>query len=249
MDGVLWKGTTPLPGLHEFFATLRATGRRFVLATNNATRTPDQYVSRFTDYGIEISDIEILTSAIATAHLIARENNSNLRVYPIGEHGLLAALAAENIEAADEDVDAVVVGLDRQLNWDKLTSAALHINAGARFIGTNPDTSFPTERGVVPGNGAILAALEVATGVTPRIIGKPEPELYNQALKMMQAVTADTLVIGDRLDTDIAGALRAGLDSLLVLTGISTGHMLESSSTQPTYVLPGLPEVTIALKN
>ena len=249
MDGVLWKGTTPLPGLQDFFATLRATSRRFVLATNNATLSPDQYVSRFAEYGIEISDNEILTSAFATAHFIAQENNSNLRVYPIGEHGLLAALAAENIEAADEDVDAVVVGMDRQLNWDKLASAALHINAGARFIGTNPDSSFPTERGVVPGNGAILAALEVATGITPIIIGKPEPELYNQALELMQAETADTLVIGDRLDTDIAGAVRARLDSLLVLTGISTSHMVESSSIQPTYVLPGLPEVTAALMN
>ncbi|MFQ5409347.1 MAG: HAD-IIA family hydrolase [Anaerolineales bacterium] len=244
MDGVLWTGDTPLPGLRAFFAALRRTGRKFVLATNNATRTAAQYVERAAGFGVELARTEIITSAEATARAIADESGAGTRVFCIGEVGLAEALVAERLALHNDDVRYVIVGMDRSVDWSKLATAALNIRAGARFIGTNPDVSFPTERGIVPGNGAILAALEAATGVSPRIIGKPEPVLYEQALARMCAAREETLVIGDRLDTDIAGAIRAGLSSLLVLTGITSPAMVAAGAVKPTHVLPALADLT-----
>lgn len=251
MDGVLWAGEAPLPGLAAFFETLRARGIRFVLATNNSSRTADQYVAKLARLGVTVSEAEVLTSGAATAeYLRGQSNGRGGRVYLIGEDGARLPLLAHGYtltELYDVSADYVVCGMDRALSWDKLATATLNVRAGAQLVGTNPDTSLPTERGITHGNGAVLAALQAATGVAPLIIGKPEPIMYQQAMQRLGVDPAHTVAIGDRLDTDILGAVRAGIHSLLVLTGISTKGELADLPYSPTWVMNGLPEIMAAL--
>ena len=246
MDGVLWEGQTPLPGLLPFFAAVRSTGRAFVLATNNAGLTIDQYVARLGKLGVAVSAAEVLNSAEATADWLM-ERAPGARLYVIGGPGLLDALTRRDFQLVDSDVDYVVVGKDYGLTWHKLDAAVLAIGSGAQLVGTNPDVTYPIENGLGIGNGAILAALTAATGAVPIIIGKPEPIMYRQALARMQCTAASTLAVGDRLDTDILGAERAGIASVLLLSGIATAEQAAGSSVQPTVVLQGLPELTAAL--
>lgn len=225
MDGVLWHGDRPIPRLNEFFDGLRARSIKIVLATNNASRSGDEYVEKLARMGVTVSLNEVLTSPQATAAWLAA-HHPEARVFIIGEKGLQRELEARALRVVnDGDVSAathVVVGIDRNLTYAKLVEACLLIRAGAAFIGTNPDVTFPGERGIVPGNGATLAALRVSTGQEPLIIGKPEPEMMVQSMERMGGSALDTAVIGDRLDTDILGGQRAGLTTLLVLTGVTT---------------------------
>jgi 4-nitrophenyl phosphatase len=246
MDGVLWRGDEPMPGLREFFAFLRRRHIGFVLATNNSSRLPEQYVAKLARFGVEVAPEFVLTSAQATAAYLAGFAPPGTRVYAIGEEGVRQALEQRDFVLTDEGAAYVVVGWDRRLTWSKLATAALLIQAGAGFIGTNPDTSYPTERGPVPGNGAQLAALETATGIVPVVVGKPEPRMYEEALLRMGARPEATAVIGDRLDTDIAGGVRAGLTTVLVLSGITTEADLAASSIKPDLVCADLATLTAA---
>jgi 4-nitrophenyl phosphatase len=243
MDGVLWRGDEPMSGLKEFFAFLRQNRVGFVLATNNASRTPEQYVAKLARFGVEVSPECVLTSSQAAAAYLATIAPPGTRVYAIGEEGVRRALEERGFVLASERAAYVVVGWDRQLTWDKLATAALLIHAGAGFIGTNPDTNFPTEQGPVPGNGAQLVALEAATGVAPVVIGKPEPRMYEEALRRMGAYSDTTAVLGDRLGTDIAGGVQAGLTTVLVLSGITTEADLAASSVQPDLVCADITEL------
>ena len=236
MDGVLWHGEEPLPGLREFFAFLRRHQLGFVLATNNSSKTPEQHVAKLARVGIKTPIERVLTSAQATASYLGGIASPGTHVYAIGEEGVQRALQRQGFELTEEEAAYVVVGWDRHLTWHQLKTAALLVHAGAGFIGTNPDASFPTELGPVPGNGAQLAALEATTGVTPIVVGKPEPWLYQEALQRMGADAATTAIIGDRLDTDIAGGVRAGLKTVLVLSGISTKADLANASAKPDLV-------------
>lgn len=251
MDGVLWEGSRPLPGLPEFFAALRAGGRRFILATNNASQTPEQYLQKLAGFGAAVAREEVLTSAQATALSLRQRLPNSAKAFVIGETGLREALTDQGFTLAelwDDTAQVVVVGMDRTLNWDKLATATLNIRAGATFVGTNPDRTIPSERGIVHGNGAILAALQAATDVAPLIIGKPEPTMYQIAMQRLGVGPAETIAIGDRLDTDILGAVRAGLRSVLVLSGVSTREDVERSSFQPTWVMNDIQEVTQHLR-
>lgn len=254
MDGVLWEGARALPGLGPFFEALRAREIRFVLATNNASQTPEQYVRKLAGFGVTVAREEVLTSAQATAAYLRQQPNGAdrpRRVFAIGDDGVREALAeagAELLGLYESGADYVVCGMDRGLSWDKLATATINIRAGAGFIGTNPDLTLPSEHGMTHGNGAVLAALQAATGVRPIIIGKPEPIMYRQALQRLGTDPAQTVAIGDRLETDILGAVRAGLPSLLVLSGISRREDLEGVDYEPTWVLPSIVEVTEALR-
>ncbi|MBI3363027.1 MAG: HAD-IIA family hydrolase [Chloroflexi bacterium] len=250
MDGVLWEGDRPLPGLVGFFATLRRLNITFVLATNNASQTPEQYIAKCARMGVEISRDEILSSAQATALYLSQQSSNGARVFALGEDGVRNALTERGFSLCNlYEVNAqyVVCGMDRGLSWDKLATATLNIRAGAKFIGTNPDTTLPTERGITHGNGAILAALQTATGVAPTLIGKPEPIMYQQAMARLGGTTGDTWALGDRLETDILGAIRAGIRSILVMSGIATPEQLAASDYQPDIVLPGILELTAEL--
>lgn len=251
MDGVLWAGDRPLPGLAEFFAAVRARGVRLMLATNNASKTPAQYQHKLAGFGVAVAREEIIGSGLAAALYLKRQAPAGAKVFAIGETGVREALTENGFTLTDlYDVSAqyVVCGMDRQLSWDKLATASLNIRAGAQFIGTNPDTTLPTEHGLTHGNGAILAAIQTATNVAPRIIGKPEPLMYQLAMERLNVDPAATIAIGDRLGTDILGAVRANMRSILVLTGVSTQAELATLDYAPTWVLPGLPEIAAALQ-
>jgi len=243
MDGVLWRGDEPLPGLCEFFNFLQRKGVGFILATNNSSQTPEQYVAKLARFGVEVAVEHILTSAQATAAYLADQSPPGARVYAIGGEGLQRALEQCGFVLADEDAAYAVVGWDRQLTWDKLATAALLIHEGAEFVGTNPDRNYPTARGPVPGNGAQLALLEATTGVAPVVIGKPEAWMYEEALRRMGARPESTTMLGDRLDTDIAGAARIGLSTLLVLSGIATEADLTASLLKPDLVCADIGEL------
>ena len=251
MDGVLWRGDEPIAGLAEFFAFLRRHRISFVLATNNSSRLPEQYVAKLARFGLEVAPECVLTSAQAAAAYLAEFAPPGTRVYTIGEEGVQRALQQRGFALTDEEATYVVVGWDRHLTWDKLATAALLIHAGAGFIGTNPDTNYPTERGPVPGNGAQLAALETTTGVASVVVGKPEPWMYEEALRRMGAPSETgpsrretTAVIGDRLDTDITGGIRAGLTTILVLSGITTKVNLAASPVKPDLVCADIAKLT-----
>jgi len=259
MDGVLWRGDEPMAGLAEFFAFLREHHIDFVLATNNSSRLPEQYMAKLARFGVEVPCESVLTSSQATAAYLATLAPPGTRVYALGEEGIRRSLEQRGFVLADEDVAYVVSGWDRRLTWDGLATAALLIHAGAGFIGTNPDTNFPTERGPMPGSGAQLAALEVTTGVAPVVVGKPEPWMYEEAMRRMGARSETgpnegsetglsrretTAVIGDRLDTDIAGGMRAGLATILVLSGITTEASLAASPVKPDLVCADIRELT-----
>ena len=261
MDGVLWHGTEPMAGLTDFFDTLSKLNIRFILATNNASLTPEQYVAKLAKMGVTVTQDQILTSGTATALYLSKQvKPTETRVFVIGVEGITQPLIelgftltdlyeVSNKDTNQKGADIVVCGKDETLTWHKLATATLNIRAGAKFIGTNGDTTLPTELGVTHGNGAILAALEVATGVTPSIIGKPEPIIYQQALVLLNASPEETVAIGDRLETDILGAVRTGIRSIMVLTGISSEDDLKASDYQPTWVMPDITAITHALKN
>lgn len=250
MDGVLWRGQAPLPGLIELFEFIRPRPMPIILATNNATTSPEGVKEKLRRLGVEVSLDEVLTSAIASAKWLSGCLPPEARVLVIGEGGLRSTLSEHGFVLVDsaDDVEAVVVGMDRQITYERLAEAALAIQSDALFVGTNPDKSFPTERGLVPGNGALLAALEATTDTKPVVIGKPEPPLFEQALDLLGTPAEDTLVIGDRLETDILGGQRAGLCTALVLTGVTRRDHLTTSSITPDWVYEGLPDLLQALE-
>jgi 4-nitrophenyl phosphatase len=241
MDGVLYRLNTPLAGAAEFLQFLRQRDKRFILVTNNSTLTVAQYVEKLAGMGIATSEDDILTSAEATAQYLASVAPPKTRVNVIGEYGIHFALEKRGfILAEDSDADYVVAALDRQLTYDKLKSAALAIRGGARFIGTNPDKTLPTEEGLIPGAKAILTALEVATDTAPLIIGKPEPAMLQLALQKLGAEPETTAIIGDGLETDIPGGHRLGLMTILVLSGVTTAQQLARSPLRPDLVYPDI---------
>lgn len=253
MDGVLWHGDTALPGLSAFFEALRDLKLPFVLATNNASITAEQYVAKLSNMQVEVGIQEILTSGMATASYLAeRYEPSETRVYVIGSAGLRQPLLDKGFilvsEHDSEAVQLVVSGLDKTLTWEKLCAAALHIQAGAGFYGSNGDVTLPSERGFLPGNGATLAALTAATGVAPITIGKPAPIIYQQALTLLSVPAERVIAIGDRLDTDILGAVRTGIRSVLVLSGISRESDMQALDYGPTWVMQDIQELTNALR-
>jgi 4-nitrophenyl phosphatase len=244
MDGVLWQGDQPLPGLTQFFEFLRRRSIRFVLATNNASQTPAQYTAKLARLGVVVDREEILTSAQAAALYLETIAPKGARVYIIGESGLTEALTERGFSLSTDGAEYVVVGMDRGLTWDKLARATLNIRAGALFIGTNPDRTLPTEKGITHGNGAVLAALQAATDVAPRIMGKPEPLMYQQAQMRLGGSPQNTAALGDRLETDILGAVRAGIPSILVLSGVSKPEQLAQVNYQPDWIYQNIQELT-----
>ena len=246
MDGVLWEGNSPLPGMPEFLSFLRAEEIRIILATNNASQTPESYVQKLARMGAEVRRDEIITSATATAEYLKSVARPGEKIFLIGEEGLTRAIEAAGLPLAEPDelhAAYVVCGMDRGLTWQKLANATISLRGGARFIGTNPDLTFPTERGIAHGNGAVLAALTAASGVKPTIIGKPFPALFQMALRKMRIPKARVAALGDRLETDILGARKVGIKSILVLTGISSRKELRYSKIKPTLVVEDLPSL------
>jgi 4-nitrophenyl phosphatase len=237
MDGVLWRENTPLLDLKLFFDTLTTNGYQFVLATNNATRNTTQYQEKLLTFGVKMAPQQIINSPMATAYYLKKRFPQGGPVYIVGENGLVSTLAEKGFYQAEENVLAVVAGLDLHITYEKLKIATLLIRNGAPFIGTNPDKTFPSPNGLVPGAGSILAAIEAATDVKPITAGKPEPIMMEMALKEMGISPETTIVVGDRLDTDILAGQNMGCLTALVMTGVSTEEELNLWRPTPDLVL------------
>lgn len=246
MDGVLWQGDTPMPGLHQFFDALRRRQIKFMLATNNNTQTPEGFAQKAEKMGVEVLPEQVITAAIATVHYLRSKYPPGSRIYVVGEAALKGLISEAGFTLADTSVSAVVATMDRQLNYEMLKRATLLIRAGAEYIGPNPDTAYPTPEGLVPGGGAILAAITAASDRQPLIIGKPEGWMFRIAMERMQLGVDETGSLGDRLETDILGGQRLGLKTILVLSGVSTAASLASSSIQPTWIFPGIEQLAQA---
>jgi 4-nitrophenyl phosphatase len=246
MDGVLWQGDTPLPGMVDLFALLRERKIQFLLVTNNSSLTPESYSQKIARMGVKVLPEEILTSAEATGEYLKKTANPGEKVFVIGEEGLKQAVQKAGLQVVsveDLQADYVVCGMDRSLTWAKLANATINLRRGARFIGTNSDLTFPTEQGIAHGNGAILAALTAASGKKPVIIGKPFPLLFQQSLRRLAVPKTRVAVLGDRLETDILGARRAGLKSILVLTGVTDRRKARISPFPPTWIVQDIPSM------
>ena len=244
LDGVLYRGDRPIPGAPDAVAAIRAAGRGIAFMTNNSARTPDDVAGRLRGMGIPASAPEVATSAAPTARMLADRGCRS--AFVVGEAGIRQALTDAGIEVragSAAEVDVVVVGLDRAADYPALRHASVLVDRGAAFVGTNADASFPVADGVRwPGAGALIAAIATTTGAVAEIVGKPNAPLYLDARE--RAGGEIPLVIGDRLDTDIAGAAALGWDSLLVLTGISRREDLDGSPVRPTLVSEDLSILT-----
>lgn len=240
MDGVLYRGDLPLPGARRFVQALQDEDVPFILLTNNSTRTPSQYMTKLEQMGLHVAPSALLTSAQATAMYLEKVAPPGTRMYVIGEDGLRNEITERGYVITEDDVAFVVAGQDTRLTYEKLRIATLAIRSGAIFIGSNPDRSFPAEDGITPGTGAILAALEAASDVTPTVIGKPQQVMFDLALEQLGTRPEETAMIGDRLETDILGANEAGLLTLLVLTGITSRQDLLESDIRPDVVYEDL---------
>lgn len=243
MDGVLYRESDPMPGLVDFFDFLRQRDIRFVLATNNSTRTPEQYVEKMAGMGVQITPAGLITSAQATAAYLREIAPPGTPVYAVGQIGLTTALRQAGFALDSHRAEFVVAGLDTHVTYEKLKTATLLIHRGATFIGTNPDATLPTPEGLAPGAGALLAAIQTATSIAPKIIGKPEPTMYQQAMTRLGAAPANTAALGDRLETDILAAQRTGLLSLLVLSGATNRALLAESEVKPDLVFQDIADL------
>ncbi len=236
MDGVLWREDEPIGNLPEIFRRIEQRGLQVTLATNNATKTVDQYLQKLGGFGVVLRPAQIVNSPQAVANYLRQRYPSGGGVYVLGEDGLHQAIQESGFHHRQHDVLAVVAGMDRRLTYEKLARASLLIRSGALFIGSNPDRTYPTPEGLAPGAGAILAAIEAATDQQPLILGKPAPEMYRIAMQRMNAAPENTLVVGDRLETDIAGAQQLGCRTGLVLSGVTTPEAAQEWVPAPDYI-------------
>jgi 4-nitrophenyl phosphatase len=243
MDGVLWRDSHPIGDLPKIFSRLRERGIGYSFVTNNGTRTIPQIIEKLSIMGLEVEPWQVISSAQAVAHLLSLAFPAGGPVYIIGETGLQTALAEKGFTQSEDNPLAVVAGLDRQISYEKIRTATLLIRSGVPFYGSNGDRTFPAPEGLIPGAGAILASIETATDCAPIIAGKPNPALMEIAMQRLKTTPQETLVVGDRLETDILGGVNAGCKTALVLTGVATLSDLENWLPKPTLVAKDLEEL------
>jgi 4-nitrophenyl phosphatase len=242
LDGVLYRGESAIPGAVEFIADLQRYRIPFMFVTNNSSRTPAQYVTRLELMGLYVHEQAFLTSSLVTAAFLSEAAEPGTPVYVIGEEGLRGALTESGLRITGDHAEArfVVVGHDTEVTWRRLADATLAVRRGAVFVATNPDRTLPTEEGLLPGAGALLAALEAASGIAPIVIGKPEIAIFREALDRLHVRAEDAAMIGDRWDTDILGAKRAGLYAIAVESGVDDAKALHQARPQPDRVFADL---------
>jgi len=251
LDGVLYRGADPVSGATQTVAGLRGLRKRIGFITNNSSRTPEAIAEHLTSLGIDARPEEVETSALATAELL--RSRSVASAFVIGGEGLRVALRLAGVTPVDAPVDggddgrpgAVVVGIDPSFTYAELATGSWLVRDGVPFIASNADATYPAADGIVlPGAGAIVAALQTATGISAEVVGKPNEPIFREALR--RAGGERPLVVGDRLDSDIEGARRLGWDSALVLTGVSSEDDVRHTGIAPTYVVQRLGELIAA---
>jgi NagD protein len=248
MDGVLVHEEDAIPGADRLLAGLGEREIPFLVLTNNSIYTPRDLSARLRASGLEVPETAIWTSALATARFLEDQRPGG-SAYVIGEAGLTTALHESGYTLTERDPDYVVLGETRTYSFERITRAIRLIAAGARFIATNPDPSGPSPDGLVPATGSVAALISKATGVEPYYIGKPNPLMMRSALNALDAHSETTAMIGDRMDTDIVSGLEAGLETILVLTGVSTRESAERFPFRPSRILDSVAELADELES
>lgn len=246
MDGTIYLGDTVLPGAVEFVAQCRATGRRVLFLTNNSSKSRVDYVRKLNTLGIPASDQDVLTSGEATISYL-RAVRLGSRVYLLGTKPLRDEFSEAGFELDSEDPDIVVIGFDMDLTYERLRRACDLIRRGVPFMATHPDVNCPTESGPIPDCGSILAAIRESTGRVPKIIGKPNTEMIDSAMRKIGVCRQETAMVGDRLYTDIAMAMSANIAGILVLSGETQRSDLEGSRFAPDLVVDSIGDLTVLL--
>jgi NagD protein len=242
MDGVLVHEEHAIPGAAEFIEALKASGRRFLVLTNNSIFTPRDLRARLLGSGIDVPEEAIWTSALATAKFLADQRPGGT-AYALGESGLTTALHDVGYVMTERDPDYVVLGETRTYSFESITKAVRLIEGGARFIATNPDPSGPSVHGTLPATGSVAALISTATGRQPYYIGKPNALMMRSALNRLEAHSETTVMIGDRMDTDIISGLEAGLRTILVTTGSTKPEHIETFPYRPTRVVDSVADL------
>jgi NagD protein len=242
MDGVLVHEEDPIPGAREFVTALKESGKKFLVLTNNSIFTPRDLRARLLGSGIDVPEDAIWTSALATADFLA-EQRPHGSAYVVGEAGLTTALHDVGYVMTERDPDYVVLGETRTYSFEAITRAIRLIEAGARFIATNPDPSGPSAQGTLPATGSVAALISTATGRQPYFVGKPNPLMMRSALNRLEAHSETTVMVGDRMDTDIISGLEAGIRTVLVTTGSTRPDQVEVFPYRPTRVVDSVSDL------
>jgi len=242
MDGVLVSGRTMIPGADGFIQRLQAAGSEYLVLTNNPLYTPRDLAHRLSTIGLDIPAERIFTSAMATAHFL-RAQKPDGTAFVIGESGLTEAIHSVGYVITDHDPDYVVLGETNTYNIEHVTKAIRLVAEGAHFIATNPDPSGPTEKGIVPACGAMAALIETASGFSPFFVGKPNPLMMRTALNYLDVHSEDTIMVGDRMDTDIIAGVEAGMETILVLTGVTRREDVSRYPYQPTHIVKSVADI------
>lgn len=243
MDGVLVRGRTPVAGADEFLRRLEESGRRYLVLTNNPTYTAADLAHRLKSMGLHVPADRIFTSAMATARFLESQRPGG-KAFVVGESGLTTALHGVGYVITDLDPDYVVLGEGR-FDIEAITAAVRHVANGASFVVTNPDVAGPSEEGIVPAAGSIAALIETATGIAPYVVGKPNPFMFRTALNHLDVHSEDTVMVGDNLHTDIKGGMESGLETILVLTGMTAGSDVARSPYRPNHVVSSVVEIEV----
>jgi NagD protein len=244
MDGVIVRGPSLIPGAADFIQRLQTQDIPFLIVTNNSEYTPRDLQMRLSYLGLNVKPEEIFTSALATAQFLHAQRPGG-RAFVIGESGLTTALHEIGYTLTDRDPEYVVLGETTAYSFQRITRAIRFINAGARLIATNPDVAGPGEGGIVPATGSLAALISAATGVKPYFVGKPNPLMMRTALRTLNAHSEESVMIGDRMDTDIVAGTESGLRTILVLTGVTTRDMVDRFPYRPTWIRESIADVEI----
>ncbi|MGM9974569.1 MAG: HAD-IIA family hydrolase [Clostridiaceae bacterium] len=242
MDGVIYHGDMILPGVKEFVDWLYKEDKKFLFLTNSSRYSPVELQNKLNRMGLEVDSSHFYTSALATAKFLSSQS-PGCSAYVIGEPGLYNALYDAGITINPVDPDYVIVGETTNYNYDNIAQAVRHIFNGAKLIGTNTDLTGPSESGIVPACRALIAPIELATGKIAYYVGKPNPLMMRTGLKMLGVHSGDAAIIGDRMDTDIIAGIESGLDTVLVLSGVSTRSIVEQYPYRPRVIANGVGEI------
>jgi NagD protein len=242
MDGVIYHGNKLLPGVTAFLAWLEESGKKYLFLTNSSERTPKELHEKLKRLGINVGEEHFYTSALATASFLSNQK-PNGSAYIIGDAGLIHAMYSAGFTVNNVNPDYVVVGDTHSYNFEKIEQAVNLVLKGAKLIGTNPDISGPVENGITPSTKALIAPIEIATGKNAYYVGKPNPLMMRIALKKLGVKREDTIVIGDRMDTDVICGLESEIDTLLVLSGITDRKGIDQFPYRPQYILNGVKDL------
>lgn len=248
MDGVIYHGNRLLPGVTEFVEWLQREGKNFLFLTNSSERSPRELRQKLQRMGLDVPEDRFYTSALATAKFL-KSQSAKCSAYALGDSGLLNALYEAGITMNDVDPEYVVVGETRNYNYEGILRCVKFVQNGAKLIGTNPDLTGPSEVGIIPACRALMAPIELTTGVIPYFVGKPNPLMMRTGLKMLGVHSAEAVMIGDRMDTDIVTGIETGMDTVLVLSGVSTLEIVRQFPYRPAYIVDGVGDLVPSMES